>query len=76
MPLFSRIDHVQSVRDAAAKPQLPRDELVFDHPDLDGLRTRPVDGYDRVAVAWPARCNGNLFACPFGCHRQHRRDPI
>jgi len=35
MPLLSRVDQVQLVRQAAAKPELVREELVFDHPHLD-----------------------------------------
>jgi hypothetical protein len=51
MPLFSRIDQVQLVRQAAAKPELVWEKLIFDHPDLDALGTRPVNGRGRGDMA-------------------------
>src|SRR6266849_6735897 len=49
-PSLSRIDQVQLVRQAAAKPELVWKELIFDHPDLDALGTRPVN----------RRCRGDV----------------
>src|SRR6516225_3162998 len=50
VPLLSGVDEVQPVGQIAKKPELARDDLVLDHPDLDPPGGRPVDGRGRVAV--------------------------
>src|SRR6516165_116725 len=51
MTFGSRIEQVQLVRHAVTKPELLWNELVLDHPHLDALGARPVDGGRRVACA-------------------------
>ena len=50
MPLLACIDEVQAIRLPVAQGELVGDELVFDHPDLDSLRLRPVDRAGRIGL--------------------------